>query len=339
MAAVSMAFALLGGVIGAGFASGREILRFFAGHGRMAGAAIVCALLVLFALFIRLPAQMETSGAGSLVQLCRIRLGRRFGLFCGGLFMLLCAVTGAAMLAACAELGALLLPLRHAYAVSMVLSLLTALAFAFFGLSGVALPGVLLACLLPVLLARLLALPAGEACFLPAMTPDLPVRAIADGAAYGALSAAQLAGMLAQLASQPRKNRLQAAALFTLLFGGMLALGTAVCRRHMPAVVHQALPFVHLSRSLGASGYRLVALCMYAAALSTLCAMLRALMPGAPSIRRALDAAVLCLMISLFGFDMLIARGYPLLGALCAGLLLVLCLPICPRAVTASTSE
>ena len=41
MAAVSMAFALLGGVIGAGFASGREILRFFAGQGRMAGAAIV----------------------------------------------------------------------------------------------------------------------------------------------------------------------------------------------------------------------------------------------------------------------------------------------------------
>lgn len=332
MAAVSMAFALLGGVIGAGFASGREILRFFAGHGRMAGAAIVCALLVLFALFIRLPAQMEASGAGSLVQLCRIRLGRRFGLFCGGLFMLLYAVTGAAMLAACAELGALLLPLRHAYAVSMGLSLLLALLFALWGLSGIALPGALLAAILPLLLARLWALPMGEACFLPAMTPDLPIRAVTDGTVYGALSAAQMAGLLAQLAAQPRKIRLHATLLFALLFGTLLSFGTAVCRRHMPAIIHQPLPFVYLSRALGASGYRLVALCMYAATLSTLCAMLRALMPAMPKLRHALDAAAACLLISLLGFDMLVACGYPLLGALCAGLLLVLCLPICPRA-------
>lgn len=339
MAAITMAFALLGGVIGAGFASGREILRFFAGHGRMAAPAIASALMVLCLLFWRLPAQMQAHGAGSLVQLCRICLGRRFGLFCGGLFMLLCAVTGAAMLAACAELGALLLPFRRAYALSMGVSLLLALLFALSGLSGIALPGVLLASALPVLLVRLLALPAGEACFLPAMTPDLPVRAITDGAAYGALSAAQLAGVLAQLAVQPRKSRLHATLLFAALFGGLLALGTAVCVRHMPAILHQPLPFVHLSRALGASGYRLVALCMYAAALSTLCAMLRALMPAAPKLRQALDAAAACLLISLLGFDTLIVHGYPLLGALCAGLLLVLCLPVCPRAVTAPTSE
>ena len=330
MAAVSMALALLGGVIGAGFASGREILRFFAGHGRMASAAIACALAMLLALFLRLPAQMDACGAGSLIALCRIRLGRRFGLFCGGLFMLLCAVTGAAMLAASAELGALLLPISHAYALSLAFSLLMAVLFALLGFSGVALPGALLACLFPLLLMRLWALPMGEACFLPAMTPDLPVRALSDGAAYGALSAAQMAGMLSQLAAQPRKDRQRAVILFILLFGSILSLGTAVCCRHMPAIVHQALPFVCLSRALGAPGYRLVALCMYAAALSTLCVMLRALMP-ASCLKHALGAAALCLLLSLIGFDTLIAHGYPLLGALCAGLLLVLCLPVCSQ--------
>ena len=100
MAAMTMALALLGGVIGAGFASGREILRFFAGHGRMAGAAVACALMMLFVLFLRLSALMQRHGADTLVALCRIRLGERFGLFCGALFLLLCAVTGAAMLAA-----------------------------------------------------------------------------------------------------------------------------------------------------------------------------------------------------------------------------------------------
>ncbi|MBR5302000.1 MAG: hypothetical protein IKU38_04120 [Clostridia bacterium] len=327
MTAVSIALALLGSVIGAGFASGREILRFFAGHGRMAPAAIACALAMLAALFFRLPAQMHAYGAPTLAQLCRLRLGRRFGTFCGALFMLLCAITGAAMLAACAELGALLLPFAHAYAFSMAFSLLLALALAFGGAAGLAAPGAALVLLLPLLLMRLLALPAGEACFLPAMTPDLPVRAIAEGTAYGALSAAQLAGMLALLTAYPKKTRQQAVLLFVLLFGGMLSLGTAVCRRHLPAIIHQPLPFVYLSRPLGAAGYTLVALCLYAAALSTLCAMLRALMPQRPHACHACPPALCCLIPSLLGFDQLIAHGYPLLGALCAGLLLVLCLP------------
>ena len=200
MAALSMALMLLGGVIGAGFASGREILRFFAGHGRAAPTAVACACMLMLVLFWRVPALMRARGANTLPQLCQIRLGKRFGLFCGGLFMLLYAVTGAAMLAACAELGALLMPFRQAYALSMGGSLLLALLFALLGLSGIALPGALLAVILPLLLMRLWALPMGEACFLPAMTPDLPIRAITDGAVYGALSAAQLAGMLAQLA-------------------------------------------------------------------------------------------------------------------------------------------
>lgn len=336
MEAVTMALALLGGVVGAGFASGREILRFFAGHGRMAGTAIACALLVLFALFCRLPAQMERYGADTLVSLCRIRLGNRFGALCGTLFLLLCAVTGAAMLAALSELGALLLPIRHAYALSMVLSLLLSLLLALLGLSGLALPGAALTLIMSLLLVRLLALPTGEACFLPAMTPDLPVRASLDGACYGALSSAQMAGLLAQLAQTSRKARLRATALFLSLFGVLLILATAVCQRHMPTLMHQALPFVYLSRALGVSGYMLVALSMYAAALSTLCAMLRALMPPRGGLRHAMMAAGACLFLSLLGFDTIIASGYPLLGALCAGLLLVLCMPICQHEDTAN---
>ena len=51
MGAVSCALALLGGAIGAGFASGREIVRFFAAHGAMAGIAVLSALAALCALF------------------------------------------------------------------------------------------------------------------------------------------------------------------------------------------------------------------------------------------------------------------------------------------------
>lgn len=334
MAACSAALALLGGVIGAGFASGREILHFFAGHGSMAPVAVLAACAMLAVLFMRLPALMRRSGADSLVSLCQYRLGTRFGKLCAALMLLLCAVTGAAMLAAMAELGALMLPVRHAYGLSLLGSLFIAAALSRMGLSGVALPGALLGMLLPALLVRLLSLPAGEACFLAAMAPDLPVRPFTDGAAYGALSAAQLAGFLSLLASLDARTHRRAVRLFTLLFGVLLALGTAVCRRHMPAVIHQALPFVYLSRSLGASGYWPVALCMYMAALSTLCAMLRALMDALPfsSMVNAALSALCCALPSCIGFDSLIGRGYPLLGALCAGLLLALCLPVCQKA-------
>ncbi|MBQ7825261.1 MAG: hypothetical protein IJ337_02775 [Clostridia bacterium] len=334
MAACSAALALLGGVIGAGFASGREILHFFACHGNMAPAAVLAACITLAALFLRLPALMQQSGSVSLAALCRFRLGPRFGRLCTALFALLCAITGAAMLTACAELGALLLPIRHAYGISLFGSLLFCCMLSAHGLSGVALPGALLCALLPLLLVRLWALPTGEACFLAAMSPDLPVHAFSGGVAYGALSAAQLAGLLAPLACEDARTRRNAVVLFTLLFGVLVSLGTAVCRRHLPALVHQPLPFVHLSRSLGASGYVLVALCMYAAALSTLCAMLHALMQLFPLgiLRSACLAALCCLIPAAAGFDTLIRCGYPMLGALCAGLLGVLCLPVCPKA-------
>ena len=46
------ALALLGSVVGAGFASGREIVRFFAAHGAMGFIAVAFALAALLALFL-----------------------------------------------------------------------------------------------------------------------------------------------------------------------------------------------------------------------------------------------------------------------------------------------
>lgn len=329
MAAFSSALVLLGGVIGAGFASGREIVRFFAMHGSMAFAAAAAAILGLAALFFRLSGQLSVHC--TLPRLCAARLGARFGRLCSGLFALLCAVTGGAMLAACAELGALVLPLRHAYGFSLAASLLLSILLSTKGTRMLALPGAVLMLALPVLLLCLLRLDAGEACFLPAMTPDLPIRAAIDGAAYASLSAAQLAGTLSLLVGLSPRERKRTLLLFVVLFGAVLLLGVLVCLHHLPAIVHQPLPFVYLSRRLGSFGYGLTALSLYAAALSTLCAMQRALLDvfsplGALS---RLAAPLSCLILALAGFDSLVGVGYPMLSALCAGLLLVLCMPVC----------
>lgn len=325
MRALLSALALISGAVGAGFASGREIVRFFAAHGAMAGAAVVCALGTLALAAVQLCAQMEHAGVSSLHALCHVRFGGRLGRLCALLFLLLFAVTGGAMLAACAELAALVLPLRHAYAAGMAVSVALASLLLRSGVTGLSLPGGALLLLLPALLIRLLALNAGEACFLPAMAPDLPVRAVLDGVAYGALNAAMLSGTLPLLLPLPRGTRRRAALLFSVLFGALLLLATAVCRRHLPAVLHQAMPFVHLSRALGKSGYLLVAACLYAAGFSTLLAMMAGIRGMCPRMPAA--APLLPLLFALFGFGRIVESGYPVLGALCAGLLFLLCFP------------
>ena len=328
MAAISCALALLSGVIGAGFASGREITRFFASHGAASIAAVLLAVFTLCVLFWRLCIQMECAGVSSLSALCRIHLGVPLGRVCTALFFLLMGVTGGAMLAACAELTALVLPVRHAYGIGLIITLALSVWLSCMGLSGLAVPGAALCVLLPVMLLRLLALPTGEACCFPSMTPDLPVRAAADGAVYGALNAAMLAGALPMLLALGAETRKRAIVFFAALFGTLLALGCAVCRRHLPAVWDQPMPFVYLSRSLGSGGYFLLAACLYAAAISTLCAMLAGLMRMMPwgCAPSAALSSLVCLGFAQAGFSKIVSTGYPVLGAVCAGLMRLLCL-------------
>jgi len=320
------ALTLLSGIVGAGFASGREIVRFFSSHGPAAAAAVASAAIALLFFFLRLCRKLESEQANGVFSLCRARFGAQLGALCGGLFFLLSAVTAGAMLAACAELCALVLPLRHAYGIGLAASLLLALFLARRGAKGLALAGAALLCLLPMLLLRLLLLPAGEACFLPAMTPDLPVRAVSDGVSYAALNAALLFGAQPVLLSLPARTRKRGVLLFSALFAALLALSCAVCLRHAQITAVHPMPFVELSRQLGA-GYLLVALCMYVSALSTLaalCAGLGGMLPFSPPVSDVLCGAVI-LALSRAGFGPLVQSAYPVLGAVCAGLLILLC--------------
>lgn len=159
------ALALLGGVIGAGFASGREIVRFFAAHGAMGFIAVAFALAALLALFALLPIRLAAEGQTGLSGLCRAHFGARVGGVCGALFFLLSAVTGGAMLAACAELSALVWPIRHAYALGFAVTAVLAALLCAFETRGLAVVGGALCGILPILLIRLLLLPPAKPAF------------------------------------------------------------------------------------------------------------------------------------------------------------------------------
>ena len=325
MQIVSCALALLAGMIGAGFASGREIARFFAGHGPAAPAAALLASLFMVFFFLRLCQKMQQLHAQDASSLCRLRFGDSLGRLCSALFFLLAAVTAGAMLAACAELSALVLPFAHAYGLGMAAALLLSVLFARRSLRGLALCGAGLLVLLPVLLIRFLFLEAGEACFYPAMTPDLPVRALADGVSYAALNTALLLGALPLLLPLTNQERKCAVLLFGVLFFALLSLGCAVCIRHRALSLSHPMPFLALSRECG--GYLLFAACMAAAAFSTLCALLLSMrrLLGTREPMGTLLCCALCLLFARLGFSSLVQSVYPVLGAVCAGLLLLLC--------------
>ena len=324
MTTLSCALALLSGIIGAGFASGQEIAAFFAAHGPYAPLSVLCACAMLAFLFYRLPAVMQRLRCADLPSLCRARFGERFGRLCAALFTLLCAVTGGAMLCACAELAALTLPIRGAYPLGLIVSLCLSWMLCARGLRGLSMAGAVLCALLPLLLIRLLHLPTGEAAFSPA-SPLL--HAALSGVSYGALNAAMLLGASPLLLPARPRQRAGCILLFIILLGALLALGAAVLGRHRQVVARRALPFVYLCNQLGKGGYLLCALTLYAASLSTLCAMLAALSQLLPGKGR-LAAALLCLLLALTGFEGIVTRGYPVLGALCAALTGLLCLPV-----------
>lgn len=325
MDSLIVSFMLLSGVVGAGLASGREVVRFFACHGVFCVPAVLAAVFTLCALFLRLSGRMAEHHAASLTALCRQRLGERFGLFCAALFFLLTIVTAGAMLAALGELSALLFPLRCAEWLGIVVLLPLAFLCSHPGGAGL-LPGVALCVLFSALLCRLLRLPADSVFFLrPSFSADQPLRALADGAIYGALNAAMLAGLMPALSGLPRRVRTRSVLRFGLLLLALLLPAALVCRAHLAAIREQPLPFVYLMRETG-GGYVLLVLCMACAAFTTLCAMQRAacllLPPRVPGVL----VAALTLAFSMLGFTPLVGAAYPMLGAVCMGLLLLLCL-------------
>lgn len=160
------ALALLSGVIGAGFASGREIVRFFA-RSRRDGLYSPSPLRLprCWRCSHFCPSVWPPKGRPAFPGLCRARFGARVGGVCGALFFLLSAVTGGAMLAACAELSALVWPIRHAYALGFAVTAVLAALLCAFETRGLAVVGGALCGLLPILLIRLLLLPPAKPAF------------------------------------------------------------------------------------------------------------------------------------------------------------------------------
>ncbi|MBR1584697.1 MAG: hypothetical protein IJ662_04080 [Clostridia bacterium] len=299
---------IMSAMVGAGFASGREILWFFSRYGSFSWGLIALAgggmawlidrAMAFPSLQALLPGGLwKKPGQGAL------------------LLMLLC--TAGAMAAAAGELAALIIPLRYARGLGMAVAIAGCLALSD---RCVAALGWIGGALLPVLILALLLclrIP-GEA--LPAEVPgwkSIP-GAITQAACYAGLNVLLSAGVLCEAGkrcapSQRKWAAIGAGALIALL----LALGNAALLPHLRALRDQPLPFVQLLRGYGKTGFYLAAAVLYLAVVTTLIAVCRGALAGMEGWRgrhKKISVGLIAALIGLSGFENIVATVYPALG-------------------------
>lgn len=276
---------LLGAVVGAGLASGREIASFFGQYGAWSwGCIAISAAVIAFAAQVRMPRR--------LAGLWRV------------LVTLLLVATGGGMLSGAGEVAAAL-PIPWAYWAGMALTMALAWWLAQRTVTGLARVsrGMLLV-LAAMILAGLL-LPPMRAVRV-AEAP--PVQGLLRAATYGGFNAALISPVLAASAADPRTRRRSLLAACMLL-AALLMLGNAVLLRH-PALLAEPLPFVRMSAEWGSIGRWAASAGLYLAILSTLTACVRGVR-GRPL---ALAGMVLA---ALLGFTGVVEVLYPVLGGGC----------------------
>ena len=323
-----VALALLGAIVGAGFASGSEVLCFFSRFGVAGWLGVLTACALTGACAYALMRAAGARRAASFPALYRAACGPWLARAAAVLYGALMAMSAGAMTAAFAELAALTLPIRDAYAAGFALAILLGVVCS---RRDLALLSGLGRALLPLLLALLVLLLSLEGGGEPRVRLTETARACAPafGALYAAMNLGMISGLLCEAGARltARESAREAAWLCAMLLA-LLALAHAALLRHGDSVERSALPLVALSMRLGTPGYALCAAALALSVLSTLAASLRALRSTLALPQGMGDAlcAGCCAVCGALGFERLVGRCYPLLGCACAALLLALCI-------------
>lgn len=283
---------LLGTVLGAGIASGREIASFFSRYGMWSVPGILIAGSVLVCLADN---ELPHTWAGRW-QRCLWRV----------LLCLLMIVTGGAMLSGAGEIASLTLPVHGAYGIGMAATGVLAWLLAHRTKTGLAWTSRVLLIVLTLVIVSGLRMPPEQA----AATTDafFPVGMI-RAATYGGFNAALLLPIMVNAREASHTSRRRSIRYAGLLFTCLVLAGNAVILRR-PLLINEALPFVRMMQQSGKLGFYLGAVCLYLAVLSTLTACFRGLGP-----RWYVSASIAA--VALLGFSGVVEVAYPLVGCGC----------------------
>lgn len=298
-------WAIVGAVIGAGFASGREVAAFFARYGAMSWLGVLTAAVVISLIGLGVTRAPGVPDAWK---------GRWPGRVWSGLFIALLSATGGAMLAGAGEIAALTLPLHGAYWMGLLVALCLAWWLSERRLAGLAAVSMALTASLIAVMLMGLWLPGMEGVWVEEAPgwSKLP-ESLLRGVCYGGFNVVLASPVLDETAAVlPPRRRRRCVLLAGVLLGAVLAMGNAVLLRH-PALLSVPLPYVALMGLWGRWGTRLGALALYLAVLTTLVACLR----GLHGLIRWQWSFLLPMAVALLGFTGAVDGLYPLLGGVC----------------------
>jgi len=281
---------------------------------------------LLVALLCRCGASAGTTG---FVRFCQRMMGKRAGTVAGWLHGLLLALTAVVMLCGAGELGALTLPVRFGWLWGAVIALLIALVLN-------------LARLRPLPWLGLIVLAAGMAFYVALALDPRPARVWLDGVvqlalenswpasillalAYAAMNAALAANVVLRFSSGAKPWRVGLGcglSLWTLLAAANWAI-----ERGGRRLLGQAMPTVVLAARWGLAGFWICAGFGYLCAVTTLAATLGGLIDALREEGRKgglLTALAMAALAGLLGLRRMVGASYPIVGWLCAALMLSL---------------
>lgn len=318
----SSAVACVGAVIGAGFASGREIVAFFTRYGVHSWWLILLSAAVMVGLCVLLQRAAEKGASGCWCELYRerprwIRYGAQ------ACAVLLMAVTGGAMVSASGHMVALLWPGQWAYPIGAVGTLIAAWVLGFASLRPLSwLSGALTALFLaasmavlsrdvPVVYARLSQ---------PVMAGDL-VWAGVRAVAYAAMNLTLAIGVVCRCSRRSSRSICRMSLSFGLTLVAMLFVSNYLYLKH-PELLSEAFPIVRLMSMFGRTGFVMSVSMLYLAIFTTLAAVIYALRNAVEkrvhgTTMRALATMGLPLLVSLIGFEGIVDGLYAPAGLMC----------------------
>ena len=289
------ALMFVGAVIGAGFASGREVVSFFSSYGAYSWGMILLSV-------------------GTMVVLCALCLKRANRVngchWCGS------------MISAAGHIVALVLPIKHAYCLGAGVTIALAMAIGNTNLKPMAvLSGLLMFTFVAAIITMLVFDGNGTKTFSPMRTSEKSAgQGFLRAVAYAAMNLAISIGMICRCSECSCRSSYRSAVLFGLLMTALLFVSNYLYLQH-PELQGATFPMVDLLACFGRTGHLISLFLMYLVILTTLSAglyALRIVMEAHLAKSTAFCLTVLFpLAVSCIGFESIVDRWYAPAGLLC----------------------
>lgn len=316
------AFVYVGTVVGAGFASGREIVRFFTIYG---GYSIWSILIATF-LFIWVGIKIFKLGlvftSQSFCSTIRLVFGT-ISPMVNGYMVLAMVLIGAAMLAGS---GALFEEYLHIpFWTGIIITALITLVIVLYGMKGILIVNAWIVPMILIFNLYIFVYTLMTRGYWVAYTPSFnvtPFDLLKTGVFYASFNIILSVGVLAPMASEVNDPK-------ALLFGGVLGggtLGTMIfvlnycLLSHVPAIYNYDIPILCIVHQMGPLFSGLYALVTWGGILTTLVANFFTIASviqevfGIPVYLSSTIAMGVCFILSFVGFSQIVNWVYPLLG-------------------------